>query len=49
MFRSTNCEVEDMFIGYFFGAYNFTDNPYIFEERIAEIVEEYEKENFDKQ
>lgn len=46
MLGSPNYNVEDLFVGYFFGAYNFADNPYLFEERIAEIVEEYEKENF---
>lgn len=46
MLGSTNYEVEDLFVGYFFGAYNFVSNPYLFEEHIAEIVEEYEKENF---
>ena len=46
MLASQNYNVDDLFVGYFFGAYNFTDNPYLFEEQIAEIVEEYEKENF---
>ena len=46
MLGSTNYEVEDLFVGYFFGAYSFADNPYCFGEHIEEIVEEYEKENF---
>ena len=49
MLGSVNYNTEDLFVGYFFGAYNFVDNPYLFENQIAEIVEEYEKENFDKQ
>ena len=48
MLRSPNYEVEDLFVGYFFGAYSFADNPYFIEERIAELVEEYERKNFDK-
>lgn len=46
MLGSANYNTEDLFVGYFFGAYNFASNPYLFEEQIAEIIEEYEKENF---
>lgn len=45
MLGSANYNIDNLLAGYFFGAYDFADNPYCFEEHISEIVEEYEKEN----
>ncbi len=46
MFANAEYNIDNLVVGYLFGASTFERNPHSYEESIKEYVEEFEKRNF---